>query len=74
MKKTIQILMPVMFLITLFASCNDFETYAEQKERERDGITKFLADSAFQVISESQFATQNYKILRRNLMLKLSAG
>lgn len=55
--------MPVMLLLTLFASCNEYETYAEQKEKERDAIAKLLADSAFQVISESQFATQNHKTI-----------
>lgn len=61
--KISRILVSVMLLLTLFVSCNDFETYAEQKDRERDGITKFIADSAFQIISESQFATQNYKTI-----------
>lgn len=55
--------MPIMSLLMLLASCNDYETYAEQKEKERDAISKFLADSTFQVISESQFATQNYKTI-----------
>ncbi|MBR5060797.1 MAG: DUF4827 domain-containing protein [Prevotella sp.] len=42
-----------------FVACNDTETYAEQKEKERSAINKFIADSAVKVISETQFFAQD---------------
>lgn len=52
-----------MALIAAFTviSCDDTETYAEQKDRERAAINRFIADSAINVISETQFAEQGYK-------------
>lgn len=55
-----------MAFIALFAavtviSCDDTETYAEQKDRERAAISRFIADSAINVITETQFAEQGYK-------------
>ena len=44
-------------LLTL-VSCDDYETYGEMKERERDAISAFIADSAINVISEQQFEAQ----------------
>lgn len=41
--------------IFLINSCNKTETYAEQKDKERALINKFIADSAVTVISEKQF-------------------
>lgn len=43
-----------------FVACDKQQTYAEQKDRERSAINKYIADSAVTVISEEQFATQNY--------------
>ncbi len=43
-----------------FIACNNQETYADQKNRERAAINKYIADSAVSVLSEEQFATQNY--------------
>lgn len=56
----------VLAFIALFAavtviSCDDTETYAEQKDRERAAISRFIADSAINVITETQFAEQGYK-------------
>lgn len=45
--------------VVLFVACNDTETYAEQKEKERSAIYKFIADSAVNVISEAQFFAQD---------------
>ncbi|MBO4316280.1 MAG: DUF4827 domain-containing protein, partial [Prevotella sp.] len=42
-----------------FVACNDTGTYAEQKEKERSAINKFIADSAVKVISEAQFFAQD---------------
>ena len=43
---------------TLLAACNDYETYGDQKKKERKAISKFIADSAFTIISETQFEAQ----------------
>ncbi len=42
------------------ASCDDSETYAEQKDKENAAIKRFLKDSAITVINESQFKEQGY--------------
>lgn len=46
--------------VSLFSACHDQQTYADQKNRERAAINKYLTDSAVNVISEEQFAAQNY--------------
>ncbi len=38
-----------------FVACNDYETYGDQKEKERNAISKFLSDSSIVVISEADF-------------------
>ena len=55
MKKIVLI---IIAAVALLASCNDYETYGDKKEKERNAISKFIADSAFTIISEEQF----YKI------------
>jgi hypothetical protein len=47
-----------MAIATLVA-CNDYETYSEQKEKERNGIRKFISDRGFTEISEEKFHSQN---------------
>lgn len=44
--------------LLLTGACNDYETYGELKEKERDAIEKFINDSNFVIISESQFHGQ----------------
>jgi|LAHS01.1.fsa_nt_gb aryl-phospho-beta-D-glucosidase BglC (GH1 family) len=46
--------------MSLLAACNHQETYADQKDHEREVVNKYLRDSAVNVISEDQFAAQNY--------------
>ena len=48
--------------VLAIASCNDDETYADQKDRERNAIAKFISDSAIHVISEEEFAAKGYKL------------
>ena len=67
------------FLIILIAftavliSCNNYETYGDKKDKERNAISKFIADSSIMVISESQFEQQgNTTNLARNEFVKLS--
>ena len=57
MRKTIYTLI-VLAAVLLSAACNDYETYGELKEKERDNIERFISDSGFIVIRESQFHAQ----------------
>lgn len=51
------ILMSVICLTSIVA-CNDYETYGEKKDKEREAIKQFIADSNIVVISESKFHEQ----------------
>ena len=57
MKKTIYAALLVLSLAGL-ASCNNYETYSDLKEAERDAIDAFIAREGIQVISEDQFKAQ----------------
>ena len=50
-------LFAVMAGALLFSSCDDEETYAEQKERENKQIRSFIEDHGIDVISMSEFLT-----------------
>lgn len=44
-------------LLTL-TSCNDYETYADMKEKEQDAISNFISREGIQVIDETTFKNQ----------------
>ena len=70
MKKFLIILITLTAVLT---SCNDYETYGDKKNKERNAIAEFIADSSIVVISESQFEQQgNTTNLARNEFVKLS--
>lgn len=48
----------VLAAVMLFASCDDYETYGDKKEKERDAINAFIRDEGIVVINESQFEAQ----------------
>jgi len=59
-------------MAALFSACNDYETYGDMKEKERNAISKFVADSSITVISEDQFVKQgNTTDLTRNEFVRL---
>jgi hypothetical protein len=69
MKKIVLI---IIAAIAVLASCNDYETYGDMKEKERNAINKFIADSSITVISEDQFVQNGYKTdLSRREFVKL---
>ena len=69
MKKLAYIL---ILLAVVLVSCNDYETYGDKKEKERNAIAKFIADSSFTVISEDEFVKNGYKTdLSRREFVKL---
>ena len=55
-----KIIYTLLALTTLFSTtaCNDYETYGELKEKERDNIEQFINDSSFVIIGEDQFHSQ----------------
>jgi len=66
----------LLFILIAFsavlASCNDYETYGDKKEKERNAVAKFIADSSIVVISEDAFNQQGHTTnLSRNEFVKL---
>ena len=61
LKKMKKILYSLMLLVLALAytSCENYETYADKKEAERDAINDFIAREGIQVISEQQFVAQD---------------
>ncbi len=58
MKKSVYALLFVLVSV-LITSCNDYETYGEKKEKERNAITAFIRNQEISVITESQFVQQD---------------
>ena len=54
MRKLLFLLM-VLGGMGILASCNDTETYADQKNREREAIRKFIEKQGIKVITEGEF-------------------
>ena len=66
MRKAIWGVLSLLCIVT-FVACNDYETYGEKKDKERDAINQFIADSAIVVINQAQFVSQgNTTNLERN--------
>lgn len=57
MNKIIYTLLFVFGMMSL-TSCNDYETYADLKEKEQDAISNFISREGIQVIDESTFKNQ----------------
>ena len=60
--------------VMVFTSCRKEETYAEQREREINNISKFITKSNIEVISESKFAQQNYTTEENQYVLFNNSG
>lgn len=61
------LLLASLLCLSAFVACNDYETYGEKKDKEREAINQFIADSAITVINEAQFRSQgNVTDLSRN--------
>lgn len=59
--KKIHILLAIIAAMVSLVSCNDFETYAELRDKENAAINRFISDSTITVISEAQFEVQGNK-------------
>jgi hypothetical protein len=57
MRKTIFITLMALFAI-VWCSCEDYETYAEQKEKEKKHINEFIREQGITVISMDDFKAQ----------------
>ena len=71
MKRSIHTLI-VLALVLLTLACNDYETYSEMKERERDAIEQFISDSSFVIIGEDQFHAQGDSTIGNKQFVQLS--
>ena len=70
MKKFVLIFVAI---VAVLASCNDYETYGDKKEKERNAISKFISDYSIIVIDEDQFIRQGYTTdTTRNEFVKLN--
>lgn len=59
MKKSFLLLVSA-FVLVLAYSCDNTETYADKKKKERNAISEFIRDSSINVISEATFKEQGY--------------
>ena len=48
----------VLAALLVVHACTDYETYGDKKKQERASISQFISDSAFVIITESQFQNQ----------------
>ena len=59
--------------IAVLSSCNDYETYGDKKDKERNAISKFISDYSIIVIDEDQFVLQGCTTdTARNEFVKLN--
>ena len=58
MKKILYTLLCAVVAVTM-TSCDDVETYAEQRDAERAAISKYLVDHKIKVISEKEFLSND---------------
>lgn len=59
MKKLVYSLLAFVVIGSLFAACDDTETYADMKEKEREVIEAFIKSEGIKVISLDQFEEQD---------------
>lgn len=59
MKKLVYSLLAFVVIGSLFAACDDTETYADMKEKEREVIEAFIKSKGIKVISLDQFEKQD---------------
>lgn len=57
MRKTFYAVLAAIAMLT-FASCDDYETYGEKKEKEQDAISSYISEEGIHVISEDRFHLQ----------------
>ena len=58
MRRNIVFALLALLFVPFLGACDDYETYGDKKEKERNAISAFLNDSSITVISESRFHIQ----------------
>lgn len=67
MNRIIKRIVPFVAVLIAFMACHDSETYADQKDREREAINAYIVKKGINPISEKQFEQQGYTTdLERN--------
>ena len=61
MRKLFAFALVGLFAGLMFVSCDDYETYAEKKKKEKAAISAYIAKNNVKVISEETFAANGYK-------------
>lgn len=59
MRRLVLAVLAIASMMTI-VSCDDTETYADQKEKEQTAINRFINESKISVITESEFKEQGY--------------
>lgn len=75
MKNLVFVFVALLGLVAL-VSCNDGETYAEQRDRENSAIRRYISENNISVLTESEFRDNGYKTdtARREFVLMQSSG
>ena len=66
MKKFLYTVLLILSVAVTFESCSDTETYAEQRDRERQSINTFIVANKINVISETQFLKDTVTDVSKN--------
>ncbi len=61
MKKLAYLFIALMAVVTAVSSCDDSETYADQKKRERSAINSYIKEQGIKVLTEAEFINNEYK-------------
>ena len=69
-----QLALALTLAIASFTSCSKEETYAEQRERELNNISKFIAKEGISVIDEKTFKNQGYTTEENQYVLFNNTG
>lgn len=57
--KTLTMALAAVLIAGVFTACNDDETYADQKKRERNSISRYIRNNGINVLSERDFLAQD---------------
>lgn len=64
--------MLLLAVALLTVGCNNYETYSDKKKQEADAISRFIADSCFQIIDEGTFEAQGQTTIGEKQFVRFS--
>ena len=75
MKNLVFVFVALLGLVAL-VSCNDGETYAEQRDRENSAIRRYISENNISVLTENEFRDNGYKTdtAKHEFVLMQSSG